>query len=88
MFPTRQEVMENRLRKTIPKNRVYISQDQRCSCLKCWGVARNMDGEGYCLECGFNWWVEHGSIHYIEGINSSSKTHRFGLLLVLKDIEE
>lgn len=93
MFPTRQEVAENRVRKSCPVNRIYVPEDIRCSCLKCGGLARRYDGGTVetreCVECDFKWEVEKGILRYVPNSFNGYRWEEVpeGLLLVLWELE-
>ncbi len=96
MFPTRQEVAENRARKKCPKTRIYVPEWERCACLKCGGVARRIRGgpgeQRECVECGFQWWIQDGTLTFRLDCSLTNNgkldiTVPQGLLLVLWELE-
>ena len=91
MFPTLQEVAENRARKRLPANRIFVPESERCICLKCGGVARKYNGgnaEGReCVECDFMWEVEDGILRHGKMNNVKWTEVPEGLLFVLWERE-
>ena len=82
MFPMRHEVAENKAKKGRPHNRELVSDESRCVCLACNGVAKTGFGGGTrdnpvqvrtCIECGFHWEVKDGYIEYSAAEGFSDK---------------